>query len=63
MLRITKEDFVVNAEEYLCRCADQEERVYVDCGGSRCVLVDGETWAAMIGVLAKSIEMDTESAV
>ena len=53
MLRITKEDFVANVAEHLCRCMDQEERIYIDCGGSRCVLVDGETWAAMMDVLGE----------
>lgn len=51
MLKMTKEDFVANAAEHLCRCVDQEERIYIDCGGCRCVLVDGETWAAMVNVL------------
>ena len=51
MLKMTKEEFEANAADYLCHCVEQEERIYIDCGGGRCVLVDGETWAAMVNVL------------
>jgi hypothetical protein len=53
MIKTTKEEFIDRAAEYLDRCIQEEERVRIDCEGGRCVLVDGETWTAVVEALGQ----------
>ena len=53
MIKTTKEEFIVSAAEYLDRCIQEEERVRIVCEDGRCVLVDGETWMAVVEALGQ----------
>ena len=59
IIKTTKEEFIVSAAEYLDRCIQEEERVRIDCEGGRCVLVDGETWVAMVDALGQVMREGT----